>query len=224
MTSPPDHDHDDDDQAWLDLLAGRAADEALAHTRVEAAWLRAALLAWRADPPPGPPPEPADRMVRLLARARAAGLLAPTPADPAPTVRGPTGWRGRPVRGWPLGAATVALGLVVAIALPLWSPPNGPADAPPYAPPGAPPDVERGAALQTLQGIDPMRQRDALAATLRDAGLTATPYQRLGRPGLDIDWPGASSEAQRLVLRQAGLVPPDGPSLRVEFIGSGDRP
>ena len=70
-TTPPDP---DDDQHWLDLLAGRHVAEPDRRTAQEATWLRAALLAYRAQAPVGSPAAPQDRIGRLIARARAAGL------------------------------------------------------------------------------------------------------------------------------------------------------
>src|SRR6218665_1930011 len=104
MTTAP-----DDDQQWLDLMAGRAAPEADARTRKEAAWLRAALLSYRLTAPPGAPAAADERAGRLLDRARAAGVLAPAAAS-RPVVRRPAlPWR------YALAASVVAFGAVLLV-------------------------------------------------------------------------------------------------------------
>lgn len=203
MTKPaPDP---DDDPQWLDLLAGRQVADPDRRTAQEAAWLRAALLAYRAQAPAGVPAAPAERVARLLARARASGLI-PAPHD-AGTARGP-----RSILRWPISALAL-VGLAALVVLP-WVPlPGVDRDS------GA---VMRGDVVQTRRAADPAADREVLRAALQAVGIESAPYQRLGRLGLDVDLPRPLTAAQRDALARLGLVTPMGPSLRIEFLeGSG---
>ena len=214
MTTPmtPSAPPDDDDQHWLDLMAGRAVPDARSATRQDAAWLRAALLAYRVDAPAGEPTRPDLRVQRLLQRAHVAGLLQAEPATGGAWQR-LRQWLigdGQPLR---LGALAAALVLCVVGLQLLWQT----TEPDPAA-------VERGAALQTLRVADPRAERDAMQAALRQAGLEATPYERLGRLGLDIELSAAPSAGQRQALQQLKLALPAGPALRVEFIDAKASP
>jgi len=205
----------DDDQAWLDLLAGRSAPDAQAATRHEAAWLRAALLAYRAQAPAGGPAPAEQRIGRLLLRAREAGVLGP--ASPVAARRPTAGWRvalaglvSRRSLG-PMGLALAALVLSAVLLLPGLRP-----DAPEA-------DAMRGPARQSVSAPNPLARRDAAMAALRAAGLDAQPFVRLGRPGLDIALPVPLPAAQADALRGQGLLPPGGPTLQVEFVGGEGR-
>ncbi len=100
-----------DDQDWLDLLAGRAAPDADPRTCKEAAWLRAALLSYRANAPSGAPAPADERVVRLLARARNAGILVSTESSTLiDTPRKPSSaWRYAVAAGVAMFAAMLAL-------------------------------------------------------------------------------------------------------------------
>lgn len=197
MTPPP-----DDDQDWLDLMAGRAAPDADARTRKEAAWLRAAMLSYRVTAPEGGPAPADDRVARLLTRAREAGVLPAAANDGdlpvARTLRGPR---------WPqaLAAGLALCGLVLVFM------PERPASDP-----DAP--VMRGAAVQRLTSADPAPQRARLLQDLRAAHFDAQPYERLGRLGIDVALPVPLPAAQAAALQRLGLTPPDGPSLQIEFV------
>lgn len=192
----------DDDQHWLNLLAGRHAPDADARTRAEANRLRTALRA-QAWPLPAAEPEARQRTDRLLDRARNAGVLAPR-GDAQP------GWRRWLTSTW--GRSAGALAVVVAVllvALPTWQVQQGDDNS-----------TERGADLQLRSAADPGAARDALLADLRAAGFDVQPYERLGRPGLDIALVQPLSAAHRQALQGAGLSAPGGPALRVEFIAN----
>lgn len=197
----------DDDQAWLDLLAGRSVPDADAATRRQALRLRAALQA-PAPLPAGPEPDRDARTRRLLQRAQDAGVLAPR-SSPSGRLRH---WL-RPGL-WGSGAvAAVLVVVLVSVAPP--GPAPGDADGP---------GAERGADVQALQRDDPQAARDRLLADLRATGLDAQPYERLGRPGLDIQLPRPLAPEQLRALTAAGLVVPAGPVLRVEFNAPAARP
>ncbi|MFT7722081.1 MAG: hypothetical protein QM788_04530 [Roseateles sp.] len=191
MTDP------DDDPHWLDLMAGRTVDAADARTRKEAAWLRAALLSYRPAAPQGGPADADARIRRLLARARAAGVLAATANDAAPARRR-SAW-------WPpaLAASVAAFGVMFAVL----SPHEGPDDG----------GTLRGAPVQTVRAADPEARRAQLLQALRAAGFDAQPFERLGRAGIDVALPVPLPPEQAAALGRLGLAAPAGPSLQIEF-------
>lgn len=189
----------DDDQHWLDLMAGRAAPDADARTRKEAAWLRAAMLSYRVSAPPGGPADAEQRAGRLLTRARDAGLLASAANDAAPRRPAPR-WR------YAFAAGVAACGLVL-VFLPQ-SP--GPDDADGI--------TLRGAPVQRVESADAQSRRQQMLGDLRAAGFDAQPFERLGRLGLDVSLPVPLPANQAVALTRLGLAPPPGPSLQIEFV------
>lgn len=198
----------DDDQHWLDLMAGRAAPDADVRTRKEAAWLRAAMLSYRATAPQGAPAHADERVGRLLTRAREAGVLPAAANDTssasaasAPALRKP----GRP--RWPQAlAASVVLGGLLLVFLPTRH--------------GLDPDdgVLRGAPVQRITTPDAATHRERLLLELRAAGFDAQPFERLGRPGIDVSLPVPLPPGQTAELKRLGLTPPTGPSLQIELV------
>ncbi|MFG6428346.1 hypothetical protein [Roseateles sp. LYH14W] len=194
---------DEDDQHWLDLMAGRAAPDADARTRKEAAWLRAAMLSYRVTAPLGAPADADQRAARLLTRARDAGLLA-SAANDAANDAAPR----RPAPRWrhALAAGVAACGLVL-VFLPQ-SP--GPDDADGI--------TLRGAPVQRIEAADAQSRRQQMLLELRAAGFDAQPFERLGRLGLDVSLPVPLPANQAAALTRLGLAPPPGPSLQIEFV------
>jgi len=190
----------EDDQRWLDLMAGRAVPDADARTRKEAAWLRAAMLSYRVSAPPGAPADADQRIGHLLTRARDAGVLAPAANDPAPRRR-PGAWR-RPA----LAACVAACGLVL-----VFLPQRQGLD-------DADGGTLRGALVQRLEVADAPSRRQQMLLDLRAAGFDAQPFERLGRLGLDVSLPVPLPQAQAAALTRLGLAPPPGPSLQIEFV------
>ncbi len=84
--------------------------------------------------------------------------------------------------------------------------------------------VMRGDVVQTRRAADPAADREALRAALQAADIQSTPYQRLGRLGLDVDLPQPLTAAQRDAMARLGLATPMGPSLRIEFVDGGAPP
>lgn len=215
-------DTEQDDQHWFDLMAGRAVPDAHGRTRADTAWLRAALLAYRARPPAGQMPAAEQRIERLLGRAVQAGVLPPSPAaQPAPSQpavpsRRPAWWRqlfgspargaSRPAIGWALAPALVVVALVGTVLLRQTDPP------------AERPDVERGPALQQISAADPAQRQQQLVQALRAAGLDAQPFERLGRRGVDIELPVPLPPPQAQALQREGLRAPEGPNLIVEVL------
>ena len=196
----------DNDQQWFDLLAGRCAPGASIGTQAEAAALRAALRRHAPGAPAGQPAPADTRVARLLDRARAEGVLPPAagpsagqPSRPAAAWRPPrAAWMGA------LAASVAGLGLALLLQQRQAEPP--------------PDSVLRGAAVQQLQVADPLQRRQQLLQALRAAGLDAQPFDRLGRPGLDIALPVPLPAAQARALADLGIAAPAGPSLLIELL------
>lgn len=196
----------DDDQHWLDLLAGRSVAEPDRRTAQEAAWLRAALLAYRGQAPVGAPAAPDERIDRLLARARAAGLI------PAPT--GAVARAQPPMQRWSIGAVALAAALALLVVPWALQINDDRGDA----------AVMRGDTLQVRRATNPALDREAVRTALQAAGIESAPYQRLDRLGLDAELPPVLAPNQREALIRLGLKPPAGPSLRIEFTADGASP
>ncbi len=225
--NPSGPDADGDDQHWLDLMAGRSAPDASARTRNEAAWLRAALLSYRQDVPPGVPAPADERVMRLLTRARAEGVLPaqqqahPAPAQPLahPSTHPPAApmqavgaGRAAPANRWryalAAGMAGLAAVLVFAPGRHGLQPVDGDLDG----------STLRGVAVQRIEAAEPLPRRQQLLQALREAGLDAQPYERLGRAGIDVALPVPLPAPQAAALRGLGLTPPTGPSLQIEVV------
>jgi hypothetical protein len=152
---------------------------------------------------PRPPPCGPRCIARLLDRARAEGVLPPAAAAGRAPGRAAT-WR--PTHGVWAGALAAGVA-VLGLALLLQRPADAPGDS-----------VLRGAAVQQLPAADPLQRRQDLLQALRAAGFDAQPFDRLGRPGLDIALPVPLPPAQARALADLGLAAPPGPSLQVELL------
>lgn len=195
----------DDDQRWLDVLAGRIPPRADDAVMQQAQALRIALRATPQPLPAGELSSADQRITQLLARARAQGVLNP-PARPRLlpafldglwSIRGP----------W----VAPAMGLVlVAGLLSLWWPAHQESGNEAVLR-GAPP------AVQHLPSSDPLASQAALADALQRAGAQVQPFERLGRHGLDIELPQPLPATLRQLLQQHGLQTPTGTALVIEF-------
>jgi hypothetical protein len=178
----------DDDDLWLDALAGRAVTDERNPVAYEARQLREALLRQR-----GPqqvvdaPRRDARRERALLARAEREGLirLSRRPAMLA-------------------YAAVVAL---VAIAMTWFLRPvqevervRGVADG-----------------TVTLEAADPASLKKRLLDDLRAAGVSATGYERFGVQGIDADLPRPVPERVRAVLAKHHIALPEDGVLKIEI-------
>ncbi len=189
----------DDDQRWLDALAGRAGTDSPAGR--EGANLRGQVL--RMTGAQSMPPAPARDGVRemtLIARARGEGLL--------PERKG-TRWQWP--SGWNAGFAVATLA-AIAIAVGFYMQAS----------------VDTGVVVRgTPDGIaritapDPASLKQQLIEDLRAAGVSATGYEVLGRHGVDADLPQPLTDAVRSVLDKHHIPPPQDGVLRVEIV-SGD--
>jgi hypothetical protein len=188
----------DDDIAWLEALAGRAAppraEDATSASRdvIEAAALRELI---RDLPEPETPHAPAldpSRESELIERARAQGLLA---ARIAPRTR----WGRTGVLAVAAGIVLAAIGLTL---LRTGSPPT---------------ETLRGDGRVHLKTDDPAALKRQLTEELRAAGAQVTGYERLGRPGIDVDLPKPLTPEIRRILEKHDIPVPADDELIVEF-------
>ena len=191
----------DDDQKWLDALAGRAGADSPAAR--EGANLRGQVLSLTsAHSMPSAPARDGVREMNLIARARGEGLLLTPQRAP---------WR------WPWGwNAGFAVATVAAIAVAVGFYMRAIVDTE---------MVETGAVVRgTPDGIvrvtapDPASLKQQLIEELRAAGVNATGYEVLGRQGVDADLPQPLTDAVRRVLDKHGIPPPQDGVLRVEIV------
>lgn len=189
----------EDDQNWLDALAGRGrADSPAAR---EGANLRGELLriaTARVIPPM--PARDSARETALIAHARRDGLIQEQESAPQ-------GWLWR----WHSGLAFAALaGLAIAVGLYM----------------RATVDTEI-VVRSTPDGVvriaapDPAGLKQQLIEELRAAGVEATGYELLGRLGVDADLPQPLTEEVRRVLDKHGIPAPKDGVLRVEIVPKG---
>ncbi len=182
----------DEDDAWLDTLAGRAdaghTDESIAHAHA----IRAAILSRRAAESPAAG-EDAAREQALIDRARAAGLLQPAAARRLP----------RRQALWLSAAALACVAVAVTLEVRI----------------GPPAPITRGGApvVTHLRAPDPLRLKRELIRELTAAGIDAHGYELLGRQGIDADLPLPVAAPVREVLARHGIVPPENGVLQVEI-------
>jgi hypothetical protein len=189
----------DDDQDWLDSLAGRGRPESAASR--EAGALRAAILRRRAaEESAAVASQDAARETVLIERARRAGLL-----PGGSHSRGPRFWRPSWTRGALLAAAAALV--LVALVPGRWLRPSMDTGVVRSSPDG----------VVRLQAEDSVALKRQLTEELRAAGVVAAGYELLGRQGIDADLPRPLPDEVRRVLDRHGIpVPADG-VLRVEI-------
>ena len=187
----------EDDQNWLDALAGRAGTDspgAREASNVREGMLR--MASTRATSAPAA--QEREREAALIERARREGLL-PEP-ERAP-------WR------WPWAwNAGLAVAAVAAIAIGIGLQLRAPVDTEPVV--RATPD-----GIVRLSAPDPATLKHELIEDLRAAGVSATGYELLGRHGVDADLPQPLTDAVRRVLEKHRIPPPQDGVLRVEIVG-----
>ena len=199
----------DDDESWLDALAGHGKDPAESAT-VEGQALRQVLLARAAEPgsltaehPPVAERDP-SREAELITRARTAGIL-PDTAGPA-RVRPARQWYAR----WPLQLAAASI-VCLAVGVQLHSRLNEPAETLRSA----------GTGIVRISAADPVQLKSDLIRELRAAGVQATGYESFGRQGIDADLPSPLPAAVREILDRHGLPAPRDNVLQVEIDRAG---
>jgi hypothetical protein len=184
--------HDEDD-LWLQALAGHTEAGEPGDLSVQGAALRAAIRARAvADAGDVRVIDPA-REAALIARARAAGLLPPA-ATPA---------KWRELRWVALAAAVVCVAIGVSLQMR-----TGPATI-----------VVRGdtSAVVHLRTRHPLRLKQDLLRELNAVGVRATGYESLGRQGIDAEVPVPLPEAVRRVLERHAIPQPAGNVLQLDI-------
>lgn len=191
-----------DDQEWLEALAGRAA--AGTPGVREGTALRAAIAEAAARPDHAEIPQDALREAQLIARARREGLLDS---------------RGEALRrwwalGWSRGFAVAAIaGVAIALGLYLQAPIEVTDEVVRSAPDG----------VVRLQADDPVKLKRQIIEELQAAGVQATGYELLGRQGIDADLPRPLSDAVRRVLEKHRIAEPADGVLRIEITARGQE-
>jgi hypothetical protein len=189
----------DEDQDWLDALAGRASEGSGHAAAREARRLREFIQRNVRAPDVTVPTRDAQREGQLLERARREGLI-----DPAQL-----GTRGRRLIGvragrW-LGLAAGVVGIAAALALLLR---------------GTPPTEHlRGAheSVSHIEAADPTALKREILEELRAAGVMATGYEALGIEGIDAQLPQPVPPRVRDILTRHHVSVPGNGVLRIEI-------
>jgi hypothetical protein len=191
---------DDEDQIWLDTLAGRVPADPNTPAAREARNLHEAIAREQKMQAPDVPSRDPHREAELLARAEREGLL------DLSKLRKKSRWQDMTRPAGLLAAAAAVACVAIAINV--------------LVRPSAPVETVRGVqdGIVTLQAKDPAALKRQLLAELRQAGVSATGYERLGRQGVDADLPQPVPEPVREVLNKHHLpVPADG-TLKIEIV------
>jgi hypothetical protein len=200
----------DEDQTWLEALAGRDSPDAMAAGAAEAKALRELIRVQLLEDSVAVSEVDAAREAQLVARARSEGLL---PAQPAFASSGSQTPNKSRRRVWLLtGSALVACAMIASVALNLLRNPP-------------PSETFRGIDDGTarIESGNPPALKTQLLRELNAAGVHATGYARLGRLGIDADLPQPLTPAVQAVLRRHHLpIPKDG-VLSVEIEPAGVR-
>lgn len=191
----------DDLDRWLDSLAGRDLGDGSAEGRA----LRAQIRARAPEPSVEVAQIDPTREEQLIARARETGLLAPANSQAPRDVKV---FRRSGFARASLAAAALA-GIAIGVTT-LW-----------YT--RVPTETLRGSAngVVELETRDPRALKLRLIQELKDAGISATGYERLDRVGLDADLPLPVAPNVRGVLERHHIPVPSDGALVVEIHTSG---
>lgn len=190
----------DEDQDWLEALAGRNPTGQHRAAIREGERLRE-LIQRNVQPPDVTVPEQdAEREAQLLERARREGLINPA----ALTRRARRHVRPAAIGGW-LGLAAGLAGIAVALTLFLRSAP--------------PTEQVRGAREPVIhiEANDPAALKMQILDELRAAGVRATGYEQLGVEGIDANLPKPVPPRVQEVLTRHRLSVPESGVLRIEI-------
>ena len=184
----------DEDDTWLDSLAGRADARKPAGPDDDARAIRAAILSRRGAEIPAAG-EDERREQALIDRARAAGLLQPVRSSSVRHRRRRAIW---------LSAAALAC-VAVAVTLQMRIQPPAPI-------------VRAGPQVVVhLRAPDPLHLKQQLIRELEAAGVKTRGYELLGRQGIDADLPLPVTAPVREVLARHGIAAPQDGVLQVEI-------
>ena len=198
----------DEDQDWLDALAGRAPTGAPRAASREGQRLREHIQRNVRVPDVPVVQRDAQREAQLLERARREGLINPT------QLTRHAGRRLRPGAFGGLVALAAALaGIAVALAVFLHGAPQMPQT-----------QHLRGARenenIIHIEAADPAALKVKILDELRTAGVPATGYERLGVEGINADLPKPVPPRVRDVLTRHHLSVPSSGELRIEIAAS----
>jgi len=196
----------DENQDWLDALAGRTPAGSHRAAIGEGQRLREFVQRNVHAPEVTVPERDAQREAELLERARREGLIDPEEL----TRRARRRLRPAGIAGWLALAASIT-GIAVALSFFLR---------------GAPPTEHFRAAREQvihLEAADPAALKRQLLDELRAAGVRATGYEQLGVEGIDASLPEPVPSRVRDVLMRHHLSVPSNGILRIE-IAAPSRP
>lgn len=196
----------EDEQRWLDALAGRARGQDASPETREANELRKAMLARQAEGAADVPAVDAAREAELIARARREGLIRAAQGSSAVRSQSDQAARFGWFSGWRSGLS-VAVIAALAIGLGVFLKPATEVETVRSAPDG----------IVRLESADPVALKRALIEELRAVGVTADGYEVFGRQGVDADLTQPLSPAVRQVLEKYRIAPPANGLLRVEI-------
>ena len=190
----------DDDQTWLEALAGRGSQDSPGSEPSEAKVLRELIAAQLQEDSTAVAEVDAQREAALIMRARVEGLLPQGVTRPAGRV-----W-------WLTGGALAATAILASIILSLLR--NVPVS-----------ENFRGmdGGAVRIESSNPQALKDRLLRELNAVGVRATGYDRLGRLGIDADLPQPLPPAVQHVLEKHHIPLPSDGVLTVEIEGSRDR-
>lgn len=194
---------DDDDDHWIDALAGRVPQAGTGRAPLDDAHaLRRAILDRPAAAAAPVPVEDPAREDALIAKARAAHVL-PASASPVPAARA-TWYSGRRAR-FAAAAAVLCIAAGVEVQIRMRTQPPAP--------------ILRGdaAGVAHLVAADPLALKKELIRELEAVGVHATGYANLGRQGVDADLPSPLPAEVRAVLERHGIPVPRDQALQVEI-------
>ncbi|HEX5461358.1 MAG TPA: hypothetical protein VFX20_15445 [Steroidobacteraceae bacterium] len=197
----------DEDQDWLDALAGRAAGGRHPTAIREAQRLRECIQRNVSTPHVAVPARDAQREAQLLERAQREGLIDPVRLASrrrlllAPTKAG----------GW-VALAAGLVGIAAALALFLRGTPQSA-------------HLRSGHEnVSRIEAADPKALKMELLDELRAAGVPATGYEALGVEGIDAQVPQPVSPRVRDILIQHHVSVPGNGILRIEIAAQGAPP
>lgn len=185
----------DDDDLWLDVLAGRKPPGSSEPAAREAAQFREAMLRKSAADLVDAPDRSARREAALLARAEREGLIVRKHSRLRERLGFAPGWAFAAV-----ASLAVALGFIID-----------------RAPPTI---VERGddAGIVRIEAADPVALKTTLLQELNNVGVAATGYERLGVQGIDAQLPQPVPDNVRTVLERHHVEVPGDGVLTIEIV------
>lgn len=196
----------EDEQLWLDALAGRAPKADDSPAMREASELRKAMLARQTEDVAELPPVDAAREAELITRARREGLIRATHDSTTAREPGSRAARFAWFPGWRSGLSVAVIG-ALAIGLGLFLKPASEVETVRSAPDG----------IVRLESADPAALKRALIEDLRAVGVTADGYEMFGRQGVDVELAQPLSPEVRQVLEKYRIALPANGLLRVEI-------